>query len=69
MPISFPKLTLPEPGSGVAATLGHPLVDGYLESVHARLRPNSTLAVVYDLNVFFTVIDVDPIEVRRRRGQ
>ena len=65
-PISFPKLTLPDPGSGVAPTLGHPLVDDYLESVHARLRPNSTLAVVYDLKVFFTVIDVDPLEVRRR---
>jgi integrase/recombinase XerD len=37
-----------------------------LESVHARLRPNSTLAVVYDLKVFFTVIDVDPLDVRRR---
>ena len=65
-PISFPKLTLPEPGSRVAPTLGHPLVDDYLESVHARLRPNSTLAVVYDLKVFFTVIDVDPLGVRRR---
>ena len=61
MPITFPKLTLPDPGSRVAPTLGHPLVDDYLESVHARLRPNSTLAVVYDLKVFFTVIDVDPI--------
>jgi site-specific recombinase XerD len=65
-PISFPKLTLPDPGSGVAPTLGHRLVDDYLESVHARLRPNSTLAAVYDLKVFFTVIDVDPLDVRRR---
>lgn len=62
----FPRLTLPDSGSGVAPTLGHPLVDSYLESVHARLRPNSTLAVVYDLKVFFTVIDVDPLDVRRR---
>jgi len=65
-PITFPKLTLPDPGSSVAPMLGHPLVDDYLESVHARLRPNSTLAVVYDLKVFFTVIDVDPRDVRRR---
>ncbi len=65
-PITFPKLTLSDPGSRVAPTLGHPLVDDYLESVHARLRPNSTLAVVYDLKVFFTVIDVDPLDVRRR---
>lgn len=65
-PITFPKLTLPVPGSRVAPTLGHPLIDDYLESVHARLRPNSTLAVAYDLKVFFTIIDVDPIDVRRR---
>jgi hypothetical protein len=65
-PITFPKLTLPDAGLSVAPTLGHPLVDDYLESVHARLRPNSTLAVVYDLKVFFTVIDVDPLHVRRR---
>ena len=46
--------------------LGHPLVDAYLEVVAARLRPNSVLAVAYDLKVFFTVIDLDPLEVRRR---
>ena len=66
MPISFPTLTLPDSGSGLAPTLGDPLVDIYLESVHSRLRPNSTLAVVYDLKVFFTVINVDPLDVRRR---
>lgn len=46
--------------------LGNVLVDEYLESVHARLRPNSTLAVAYDLKVFFTVIAKGPLEVRRR---
>ena len=61
-PITFPKLTLPDLGSRVAPTLGHPLIDDHLESVHARLRPNSTLAVVYDLKVFFTVIDIDPLD-------
>lgn len=44
-PITFPKLTLPDPGSRVAPTLRHRLVDDHLESVHARLRPNSTLAL------------------------
>ena len=65
-PNTFPKLTLPDPSSNDTPTLGHQLVDDYLESVHARLRPNSTLAVVDDLKVFFTVIDVDPLDVRRR---
>lgn len=45
-----PKLTLPDRGSSVAPTLDHPLVDNHLESVSARLRPNSTLAAVYDLD-------------------
>ena len=63
---TFPTLTLSEEGSSVAPTLGHPLVDKYLESVSARLRPNSTLAIVYDLKVFFTMLDVEPIAVRRR---
>ena len=66
MSTTFPEVTLPEEGSGVAPTLGHRLVDNYLESVWARLRPNSTLAVVYDLKVFFIVIELDPVEVRRR---
>ena len=63
---SFPMLTWPEPGSSAAPRLGHPLVDAYLEVVADRLRPNSVLAVAYDLKVFFTVIDLDPLDVRRR---
>jgi len=43
--------------------LGHPLVDLYLEFVGLRLRPNSVLAVAFDLKVFFTVITKDPVEV------
>lgn len=62
----FPSLTVPAESSRLAPTLGNRLVDEYLESVHARLRRNSTLAVAYDLKVFFTVVDVVPIEVRRR---
>ncbi len=63
---SFPMLTWPEPGSAGAPRLGHRLVDAYLEVVAARLRPNSVLAVAYDLKVFFTVVDLDPLHVRRR---
>ncbi len=62
----FPKLMLPEAGSSAAPMLGDRLVDSYLESVAARLRPNSTLAVAYDLKVFFTIVDVGPLQVRRR---
>lgn len=44
-------------------TLGHPVVDGYLEFVAARARPNTLLAVAYDLKVFFTEIAKEPAEV------
>ena len=43
--------------------LGHPLVDGYLELVAARARPNTLLAQAYDLKVFFSVVDADPVDV------
>lgn len=43
--------------------LGHPAVDAYLELVAARARPNTLLAQAYDLKVFFSVVDVDPVEV------
>src|SRR5215207_5472641 len=63
MPSVFPSLVLPEKGSTCAPRLGHHLVDDYLASVAARLRLNSTLAVAYDLKVFFTVVAKDPADV------
>jgi integrase/recombinase XerD len=64
MPSVFSSLVLPEKGSSGAPCLGHRLVDDYLASVAARLRPNSTLAAAYDLKVFFTVTAKDPADVR-----
>lgn len=43
--------------------IGHPLLDAYLELVAARARPNTVLAHAYDLKVFFTVIDREPVAV------
>jgi integrase/recombinase XerD len=65
MPSVFPTLKLPAKGSSAAPRLGDRLVDAYLELVAARLRPNSTLAVAYDLKVFFTVINKEPTAVTR----
>jgi len=48
----------------VAITLGHPLVDDYLEFVGARGAVNTWLATAYDLKVFFEVLAKDPAEVR-----
>ena len=44
--------------------LGVPLLDEYLEFVGGRCRPNTVLAVAYDLKVFFTVVDKPPRRVR-----
>ena len=44
-------------------TLGHPLVDAYLEFVGARGAVNTWLAAAYDLKVFFEVVGKEPAEV------
>lgn len=49
--------------SGEQISLGHPLIDEYLELVRARARRNTLLATAYDLKVFFEVVEVDPLEV------
>lgn len=48
---------------GGLITLGHPLLDAYLELVSARARWNTVLATAFDLKVFFSVVDKDPVEV------
>jgi len=48
---------------GSRLRLGHPLLDDYLSMVEARARPNTVLAVAYDLKVFFTVVAKEPVEV------
>src|SRR6266536_1058858 len=51
--------------SGRTGHHGHPhsLLDDYLEFVAARARPNTLLAVAYDLKVFFTVIGKEPADI------
>lgn len=44
--------------------LGVPLLDEYLEFLAGRCRPNTVLAVAYDLKVFFTVVPKSPRRVR-----
>jgi site-specific recombinase XerD len=44
--------------------LGVPLLDEYLEFLAGRCRPNTVLAVAYDLQVFFTVVAKPPRRVR-----
>jgi site-specific recombinase XerD len=56
-------LRLPGPGEQVRVSLGDPLVDDYLEFVAARCRPNTVLAVAYDLKVFFAVVGKEPARI------
>ena len=44
--------------------IGHQLVDEFLEFVVGRARPNTVRAYAHDLNVFFTVVGKDPLEIR-----
>ena len=43
--------------------VGHDLIDGFLEFLGARARPNTVRAYADDLKVFFTVVGKDPTEV------
>jgi integrase/recombinase XerD len=49
---------------GVVARLGVRLLDECLEFLAGRCRPNTVLAVAYDLKVFFTVVRKPPRRVR-----
>jgi integrase/recombinase XerD len=56
-----PRLTRAVEGEElVSITLGHPLLDEYLEFVAARGATNTWLAVAYDLKVFFEVVGKAP---------
>jgi integrase/recombinase XerD len=48
---------------GEVIRVGHPLLDAYVELVTARARWNTVLATAFDLKVFFSIIDKDPLEV------
>ena len=39
-------------------SLGHPLLDRYLEFVAGRARPNTLRAVAFDLKIFFTGVEI-----------
>lgn len=51
------------PTSSASLALGHPLIDEYLAFVAARARPNTLLAIGYDLKVFFALSGKDPAGV------
>ena len=65
MPVTVVRLTRSRDAAGeLVARLGVPLLDEYLEFLAGRCRPNTVLAVAYDLKVFFTVVAKPPRRVR-----
>jgi len=60
----YPCLVRVDRGPDLAVlTIGHPVVDDYLAFVGSRARPNTWLAVAFDLKVFFSVVTKDPAQV------
>jgi hypothetical protein len=61
MPVAAVRLSRSrDAAGGVAVRLGVQLLDEYLEFLAGRCRPNTVLAVAYDLKVFFTVVGKPP---------
>src|SRR5947207_14549873 len=61
---SFPCLVRTVSRAGeVKYSLGHRLVDRYLEFVAGRCRPNTLRAVAFDLKTFFTVVAEGSVQV------
>jgi integrase len=61
---SYPRATRTVLPSGeVQVRLGVRLLDDYLEFAAGRARPNTVLAIAYDLGVFFRVVGKVPAEV------
>jgi integrase/recombinase XerD len=53
----------PGPTDRDTIRVGHPLLDAFLEFVRSRARWNTVLATAFDLKVFFSVVDTDPVAV------
>ena len=65
MPATAVRLVRSRNAAGdVVVRLGVRLLDEYLEFLAGRCRPNTVLAVAYDLKVFFTVVGKPPRRVR-----
>ncbi len=65
MPVAVIRVIRSRDAAGdLVVRLGVPLLDEYLEFLSGRCRPNTVLAVAYDLKVFFRVVAKSPRRVR-----
>ncbi|MGN6677498.1 MAG: hypothetical protein ACTHKL_06895, partial [Streptosporangiaceae bacterium] len=60
MPVTVALIRSRDAAGNVIARLGLPLADEYQEFLAGRCRPNTVLAVAYDLKVFFTAAGKPP---------
>ena len=71
MPVSVVRVARSRNTAGdLVVELGVRLLDEYLAFLAGRCRPNTVLAVAYDLKVFFTVVGKPPrrVPAGRRAG-
>jgi integrase/recombinase XerD len=63
--VSFMPCLVRAPGAAGSEVIrvGHPLLDAYVELVTARARWNTVLATAFDLKVFFSIVDKEPVDV------
>lgn len=59
----MPCLVRTSGAAGEVISVGHPLLDAYVELVTARARWNTVLATAFDLKVFFSIVEKDPADV------
>jgi integrase/recombinase XerD len=65
VPVTVVRLTRSRNADGgLVVRLGVPLLDEYLEFLAGRCRPDTVLAVAYDLKVFLTLVAKPPRRVR-----
>jgi integrase/recombinase XerD len=63
MPVTVALTRSRDAAGNVTARLALPLADEYLKFVAGRCRPNTVLAVAYDLKVFFVAVGKPPEDV------
>lgn len=54
------------PSGELSVRLGHDLLDDYLKFLAGRTRPNTLLAAAFDLKVFFSFVQKEPVDVTTR---
>jgi site-specific recombinase XerD len=54
------------PSGELSVRLGHDLLDDYLTFLAGRTRPNTLLAAAFDLKVFFSFVQKEPVDVTTR---